>query len=202
METKYNKTDFPIKGKWLLKPVIQGCWGGFVSSFFIIIFFLTSSFTEDSQGGALVGTTMVVIFSIGFSIIGMIFSLIVNYLKRATFDFSFEDNFIVLHQGIITRSQRNIPYAVIQHVIVKQGFIDRYILHLTTLMIENAVQDASAMAYDNYSRKGNRYQAEAIGFLGNRVTIPGLSNEDALRLKELVLKKMKENQVHPSFTGM
>jgi membrane protein YdbS with pleckstrin-like domain len=214
----YTKADFPIQGKWLLKPVIQGCWGGAFSFIFIAIIFgitfagsvadqgnttlNTRTFSGDLFNSGAIGMGMVLLVIVGFGLLGMFFSLLVNYLRRANFDYSFEENFIVLHQGIITRSQRNIPYAVIQHVIIKQGLVDRYLLHLTTLMIENAVQDASAMAYDAYSRRGNRYQIESIGFLGNRVTIPGLSNADALKLKGLVLKKMKENQVHPSITGL
>jgi len=197
-----SKKDFPIQNKWLLKPVITGCWGSVTSTVVMAVIWSISLAGAESKlvGLGSMGLFLILIF--GFALLGMFFSVGINAWKRATFDFSFEENFIVLHQGIITRSQRNIPYAVIQHVILKQGFIDRYLLGLTTIMIENAVQDASAMVYDSYARGNNRYQIESIGFMGNRVTIPGLSNADAQKLKTLVLTKMKQNQVHPSVTGM
>ncbi len=92
---------------------------------------------------------------------------------------------MIFRQGIITKQQKNLPYGVIQDVMLYQSVADR-ILGLASLTIENAsfgggqvyVRGAAAGAW--------------IGFVGNVATIPGLTKENAEKLRTVLLSKIKE----------
>ncbi len=87
------------------------------------------------------------------------------------------------------------PYGVIQNVFIKQDLFDR-IFGLATLRIENASQAGGAR--DIRIRQGQ----ENLGASGNKVNIPGLKKQNAEELKNLILKKIKENPIEDSQSGL
>ena len=205
MENVINEKTYPIRTRYFLKSLVR-----FLFSIFFLGGLLLSSYLFSwglFAGDGLENFNELGLYTLILLVItpfGFIGDLIYKLLARATFSYSFEEHFLVLHQGIITRSQRNIPWAVIQHVILKQDVLDK-ILGLGTVMVENAVQDQTAMMQQQgYNRVYGKQQAnmENIGFLGNRVTIPGLKIADAQLLKAAILQKVHANIVHPSVTGL
>ena len=50
--------------------------------------------------------------------------------------------------------------------------------------------------------KVERQQTETIGFSGNKVSIPGLAKQNAEILKNIILKKIKENPIEDSQSGL
>ena len=130
-----NDKTYPISWRWLLKPLLGTFVGASIVSFFVIIAFTFFTFGNQDVNGPFNGGILVFIIFF-FSLVGPFFSMIFAFVRRLTFDYTFEDNFIVMHQGLISRSQRNIPYSVLQNVIVKQDLSDR-ILGITTFIILN-----------------------------------------------------------------
>ncbi len=197
----YTIKDYPIRPMWLFKSALSGAIGGGITIVILGAFFAFSLSSESSDvaGIGAVSFGLIVIVIIFFFLLGAVFNLVILWLQKSAFSFSFEDNFIVLHQGIISRQQRTIPYAVLQDVIVKQDLFDT-LLGLSSLTVENAVQ--TPIMAGGRNGQYSRYSRNALGFSGNRVSIPGLSKADAQTLKLIVLAKMKQNQVHPSVTGL
>ncbi|MFH0857199.1 MAG: PH domain-containing protein [Candidatus Magasanikbacteria bacterium] len=126
----------------------------------------------------------------------IILSVIISILRKITFHYSFDDKFLFLKQGIVSKQERHIPYGVIQNLFVKQDLLDR-IFGLSSLTIENASQGAGAL-YDSSERK----KVEMIGYSGNKISIPGLTKANAEILKGIILQKMKENPIEDSQSGL
>ena len=122
-------------------------------------------------------------------------------LLRINFHYSFEKNFIVLHQGIISKENRNVPYGRIQGVFINQKLFER-ICGLASLTIEDYSQGGqSVMSIDGYVGSG-KGRHEICGFVGNRIYIPALKKEDAEALKAFILQKIKENPVEDRQSGL
>lgn len=192
-----TEKNYPVQGLWILKSIL----GSILSLIIFVPLFLFSRGAE-SQSTEKINFYLIII-------IGLIpFHLIITILRRATFHYSIEDNFLTLRQGILSKQQRHIPYGVIQNLFVKQDLFDR-IFGLASLAIENASQGGSNV--DNQQeqkvfglRVGNqrRQQVEMVGFSGNKVSIPGLTKANAEILKGIVLQKMKENPIEDSQSGL
>jgi membrane protein YdbS with pleckstrin-like domain len=108
---------------------------------------------------------------------------------------------MTLHQGIISKQNRNVPYGRIQEVFVHQGLLDKF-FGLASLTIQDFSQGGmSAMDVDGYVGSG-RSRHEVLGFVGNGIHIPGLKKEDAEELKAIILQKIKENPIEDSQSGL
>ena len=122
--------------------------------------------------------------------------LIANPLIRGNFHYSLEEKFFIVRQGVISKKQRNLPYGVIQNVLIKQDLFDR-IFGLAALRVENASQ-----AGGSRDIRTRRKEKDVVGASGNKVSIPGLKKQSAEELKNLILKKMKENPIEDSQSGL
>lgn len=108
----------------------------------------------------------------------------INILRRATYHYQLDEQFLNLRQGIINKQNRQIPYGVIQNVLLTRGLLDR-LFGLSTLTIQNATQS---------TLKDVKSQATSqAGFFGNSVQIPGLSKNNAQVVKEAILKKIQDS---------
>jgi len=192
-----TEKDYPVRGLWVFKPIIRSLPG-----VVILILFLTFSVGTGTNN---TGLNIYLFLCIG---IGIIFGLVLPFLRRLTFHYSIEDKFLTLRQGILSRQQRHIPYGVIQNLFVKQDLFDR-IFGLASLTIENASQGAGALAVPQQQKvfgmkvgvqRGQ--QMEMVGFSGNKVSIPGLTKANAEILKGIILQKMKENPIEDSQSGL
>ncbi|MFH0846279.1 MAG: PH domain-containing protein [Patescibacteria group bacterium] len=204
MDRIITEKDYPVQRLWILKSIISS-----LIVFIIIgVFFYWSSGYENLSLWKSLSKDpeLQIYFWIYIAMIS--FSLIIAILRRATFHYSIEPQFLTLRQGIFSRQQRYIPYEVIQNLFVKQDLFDR-IFGLASLTIENASQGGTNI--DNQQeqkvfglRIGNqrRQQMEMIGFSGNKVSIPGLTKVNVEILKGIVLQKMKENPIEDSQSGL
>ena len=125
------------------------------------------------RGG--IASDIIYLIFIGFLLIQCIAGIIVPILQRAPFHYATEENFLTVKQGILSKQQRHIPYGVIQNLFVEQDLFDRF-FGLASLTIENASQ--------------------------SNVNIPGLTEEDAETLKEIILQKMKDNPIKDNQSGL
>ena len=143
----------------------------------------------------LMATASMLVFGV---ILGMIVVWVCK-LQRKYFHYSLDKHYMNFSQGIITKQQRQIPYAVVQNIIIEQSLYDR-ICNMATLTLENASQGGGALqALDPSYQSGSTM---SIGSIGNRVIIPGLATEDAHNLKNDILQKMKDNPAINSRSGL
>lgn len=144
---------------------------------------------------------LIIIFYLFAFILSFGVSIVIKALQRANFHYALEDKFIVLHQGIITKQNRNIPYGRIQSVMLHQKVYER-ILGIASLTFEDFSNGGkSQMSIDGYVSRG-KSRREILGFLGNRIRIPGLRKNDAEALKVHILQKIKENPMEDSQSGL
>lgn len=179
---EYNDKNYPIEPIWALKSTLTSL---------ILLPFLAPLFTfltwgqlfavSNSSSHSFRG-----LFYLGFFILAVPIHFFTNVIRRATFHYDLEDKFLNLHQGWIRKQNRQLPYGVIQNVIVTQGVLDR-LFRLATVTIQNAtqssVQDVKAQVAGN------------AGFFGNTIQIPGLTSENAQVIKNILLKKIKDSPI-------
>ena len=186
MQSVITENDYPVESTWVLKIPINF----FIITVFIVVFMglilLPVAFLE-SEGGLIflvvIGMTLVMMIGIG------ILTLIFASLSKNNFHYSVDKEFMIFHQGIISKQQKNLPYGVIQDVIVNQDITDR-LFGLASLTIENASFGGGQV----YAR--GRQAGALIGFAGNVAVIPGLTIENAETLKNILLSKVKEFGSH------
>jgi uncharacterized membrane protein YdbT with pleckstrin-like domain len=185
MQNTISENEYPVEPSWLLKTPISF----FIITIFVCLFFagglILSHSTEillKGMGYILVAILIFVI--ILMAVIGFI-SFIVTALSRDNFHFLVDKEFVIFHQGIISKQQKNLPYGVIQDVIINQDIVDR-VLGLASLTIENASFGGGQV----YVR--GRQAGAMIGFVGNMAVIPGLTEQNAETLKNILLSKIKQ----------
>jgi membrane protein YdbS with pleckstrin-like domain len=190
MRSIVTEKEYPIRNIWLLKHVIASM------VLLVVAVVLRIQPNERIQSLSLLIFSFFVLANIP-----LILSVFISILRRSNFHFALEEKFIVLHQGIIAKENRNIPYGRIQSVILNQRMSDR-ILGVASITIEDfSHRGRSDIAIDGFVGRG-KYRREMIGFLGNRVHIPGLRKNDAEALKERILQKIKENPIEDSQSGL
>jgi uncharacterized membrane protein YdbT with pleckstrin-like domain len=196
MQDLVNEQKYPIQVKWIYKSLLGSLTGLFIISFFLLF---TSFSSNDYDRSTFY---VYIIIYLVFGIIGLIISI----LRRATFHYVLETQFLNLKQGILSKQERHIPYGVIQNTLVKQDLLDR-IFGLASVSIENAslgagkgqeVQKVFGLTLGNTRKR----EFETIGFSGNKVSIPGLLKNDAELLKTSILQKMKENPIEDNQSGL
>jgi len=187
-----TEKKYPIRNIWLFKQQIVVMF--IVLSIFFILF--VSGLNKGAPDALPVFILLTFIF-----VLVLCVPVIINALQRSNFHYSLDENFIVLHQGIISKQNRNVPYGVIQGVFVNQGLFDR-IFGLASLTFEDFSQGGrSRMSASGYVGSGkSRY--EMLGFVGNKIHIPGLRKADAEELKAIILQKVKENPIEDSQSGL
>ncbi len=182
MQKIITQIDFPVEQRWLIKVPISFFFITILLIIFLSIFLIPLALMDNDGWLAFVMSTGMIIFiMIGVSII----SLIVAALSRDNFHYSLENEFIVFKQGILTKQQKNLPYSVIQNLLITEDLADRF-LKTTSLTIENASFGGGQVYV-----KG-RAPVAWIGFAGNSATIPGLTYDNASKLKRVLLEKIKE----------
>jgi len=192
-----TEKNYPIQRVWLLKPIIP-VLPYIIVPILYLIFFVGAEKND-------IGLNIFLFLNIGF---GIHLGLIWPFLMRLKFHYSIEDKFLTLKQGIFSKQQRYIPYGVIQNLFVKQDLFDR-IFGLASLTIENASQGSGALAIPQKQKAflmkmsaRQQQKMEMVGFFGNKVSIPGLTKQNAEILKGIVLQKMKENPIDDSQSGL
>ncbi|KKQ24850.1 MAG: Membrane-flanked domain DUF304 [Microgenomates group bacterium GW2011_GWC1_37_12b] len=190
MESQITEKNYPIEWLWVFKS----------SAPFLFIFsLLLISYMFDPEDPE---TKQSIMIYIGIIILFPTLTV----LKKLTFHYSVESQFLTLRQGVLKKEERHIPYGVIQNVYVKQSIFDR-IFKIASFTLENASLGAGAgqqpTKYGFLNKSfGKQKEIEFAGFHGNKVIIPGLKKENAESLKNILLQKIKENPIEDSQSGL
>ena len=195
MDGVITEQNYPVEGIWVLKSILGSLIALLVFGSFYLIRLRFGINDNDTN-------FYLIVFAIFIP-----FYLVYSALRRATFHYSIDAKFLNLQQGILNKQQRHIPYGVIQNVFVKQDLFDR-LFGLASLTLENASMGAGSQQEGQTKLFGltlsnkKQQRVEMVGFSGNKVSIPGLTKQNAEVLKGIVLQKMKENPVEDSQSGL
>lgn len=182
MEKIITENDYPVEPNWILKIPLNFLTFTVVIAVFLSFFLIPMAlFTNEGWIIFFVVIGIVIITMVGIGVL----STVIASLSRDNFHYSVEKEFMIFHQGILTKQQKNLPYGVIQDLIVSQDLADRF-FGLASLSIENASFGGGQV----YAR--GQAAGAWIGFIGNIATIPGLTKQNAEILKNTLLGKMKE----------
>lgn len=173
----YNDINYPIEPIWALKSTMPSL---------ILLPFIAAFFTLISWGSVQSGTVISPrgLAYLGVFILAIPIHFFANVVTRATFHFQFDNNFLNLKQGWIRKQNRQLPFGVIQNVIVTRGPLDR-LFGLSTLTVQNATQSS---AVDLKSQRRG-----SAGFFGNTIQIPGLTKENVEIVKNALLEQIKKS---------
>lgn len=197
-----NLTDknCSLSGMWILRLFGRVIVFGILLSLFLVplIFTQNNISTQQIQLHQMPffsGSKLLLLAAI---VVGIpLFIAAATVLLRINLHFSLEEKFFVLKEGVIGKRQRNIPYSVIQDVLIKTDFWGR-IFGYSTVIFENASGSGKNYIADNRKRGKN----EIVGSRGNKIFIPGLKKEDAEKVKTLLFKKIQENPARETGGGM
>jgi len=173
--------------------IVKVVLGQLIAVMFVVLFYGGIALLDTKKGVNLTVSTVIYLCVFLFIVL---FSTIYTVLRISTFKFAFGEDFISVKQGIINLQERHVPYAVIQDVIMRRDLLDRA-FGLSTIVIENASMGGfGGGQYGNQAggygmgRNGNMNVYQPFpGMTGNKLTIPGLTAEDAITLREQVLAR-------------
>ena len=130
-----SSNTYPLTGKWLAIKLV----GRFVSPFVywaILIFFIFARLANNVSSDYY---WMYVLGYIAISLLSAIIHIIGLFLWKKNYAFNFTPDNIYYRQGVISLSEKHMPYSSIQDVTVQQGVIERFV-GLANVRIENAAQ--------------------------------------------------------------
>ncbi len=158
---------YPLKGKWIALKLVNRIISPFVY-WAALMFFLFAKSNGDADFFSFSISTYILLYLIASILSAIIHSIaFMIWTKNYTFNFTKEN--IYFRQGVISISEKHMPYSSIQDVTVRQGIIERF-LGLGSVVIENAAQQI-------VTTKG-------VIFTG--VVIQGISIEDANKITNIL----------------
>jgi uncharacterized membrane protein YdbT with pleckstrin-like domain len=128
---------YPLSGKWTVVTLISRLLSSISYPFIIILVIFGKSknltIEDDWQYWVLIW--------IGLTIITMIGRTIALFLWKKNYAFKFGPENIYYKEGVISLSEKHMPYSSIQDVTVRQGVVERF-FGLAKVVIENAAQQS------------------------------------------------------------
>ncbi len=138
---KASSAEFPVHEAWIRMMRLNNLFVAFLITPFILIF--TAPLTITGVFALLatrVGVSAVIIaFTAPVALFLILFFGLMWMTKTGNknFSFEFQDQFLVMRSGIISRTEQRVPYRSIQNVMIQQGILERW-YGLSSVMIENA----------------------------------------------------------------
>lgn len=196
MDNSITEKTFPIENRWVTKNIVLTSF----STIFIAIMFSIQPYLSYKYDQSGVSILWVIIFPVIIILAGIV-RIIGFSLQRSNFFYSLEEHNFMCKQGIISKKETHIPYGTIQNIYLKQDIVDR-LIGLSNISIENASVGGGYVA--DQQIQNNKYYGEPLflGVSGNKLSIYGLTTENAEKLKKLIMKKMMENPIDDSYSGL
>ena len=130
-----------------------------------------------------------------------VISIVWTPFERSRFHFTFGEHFFDVQQGVFSKKTRHLPYGVIQNITVKQDLVDR-LFGIASLAIEDASYGHGGNKKRGFFSASASKTGDGIGGVGNRINIPGLKKSNAEEMKAILLKKMEDNPMEDSQSGL
>lgn len=133
LSEEISSNVYPLSTKWTVVTLLERIIGALIypGIFLLIISGKVSKvkMTDDLKYYILIWTAI--------SILTIVVRIITLFLWKKNYAFSFNSDNIYFKEGVISLSEKHMPYSSIQDVTVNQGVIDR-IVGLAKVRIENA----------------------------------------------------------------
>lgn len=156
MSEQVSSATYPIQGSYYVVSLVNGLLSAALLTFFGIAFFRE----WNSGWGTWLAMYMIVY---GVQAIWLVF-----WLK--SFSFEFTPDFVMSKTGVLSKSEKHVPYRTIQDVVLVQSVMER-LFGICSVRIENAASGQTS------GRRGTKFQG---------VMIPGLSLEQGKHLVEML----------------
>ncbi|MDO8472032.1 MAG: PH domain-containing protein [bacterium] len=181
-----TEQQYPIQLRWVHKEIL----GSILKEFILVVFGYVFIWLKTGDDLSVKQQQNIFYFlqnnAVYLVLLLLASAVIYPILKRATFSYALEDDYLTVRQGIITRQERHIPYNVIQNIIISRN-LDDLIFGLVTITVENA------SAGGGYSQPRGFNTTGQPGSSSNHIVIVGLQTADATALREAILAKMLAN---------
>lgn len=168
LNEEVSSNTYPLTGKWLAVTLFSRLLGSFVYPGFIILII----YGQLEEISIFDNWPYVVLAWLALGVLTMITRIITLFLWRSNYAFNFTEEHIYFREGIISISEKHMPYSSIQDVTVHQGILER-IFGLAKVKIENASPQPIVVG------RGQR-----VVFAG--VLLQGLSLADANKITNLL----------------
>ncbi len=136
LSQEISSTEYPLSSKWVRLAVFSRLFGGFSVSTFIFFYI----FIKSASGKIGIQNYDWTLFILGWIIIALVIGIahvITFLLWKRNYQFKFGPENIYYKEGVISLSEKHMPYSSIQDVTVVQGVFERF-LGLAKVRIENA----------------------------------------------------------------
>ncbi len=156
-----------------------------------LIMFVGFSFFSYYESGYIIFPAIL------FLILLILFVIICYYIYISFFSIDFGQDNISVHQGVIQKKHIYIPYQKIQNVFIERDLWDR-ILGTSRVIIENFGSGNVEIVFGFKIKAPSSYQGSKGYYLippcirGERLFLPGLLPENAIKIKDFILSKQKE----------
>ena len=133
---KISSTTYPLSGKWMAVETVKKLLAPFLYWAFLILIFSGQLLKDFSWQSNII---YILLGWIAISILSGIINVIALFIWRKNYAFDFGPDNLYYKVGVISLSEKHMPYSSIQDVTIRQGILDR-IFGLADVRVENAAQ--------------------------------------------------------------
>jgi uncharacterized membrane protein YdbT with pleckstrin-like domain len=162
-----------------------------------VIILIYSFFVQQAK---IRGNPTEILIGVCGTCIVLLVAFIALVLKKINFEYDFGEKIIILKQGVLARSERQVFYGRIQNISISQDIFDK-ILGIASLAIETASDSGGAVLVTE-SKSNMGFGWFKLGFYSNSISIPGLLYEQALELKKFIMEQIKANPIDDAQSGL
>ena len=181
LSEEISNEKYPILGKWIFVSTVTRFLTTLITVALFMFFLLTSAkgLSESSD-------SVFLLIYLGVSIIISIINFIALIIWKKNYSYKFNAENIYYKTGVLSISEKHMPYSSIQDVSVSQSFLER-IFGLAKVNIENAAQSTIIV-------QNGRSMTPAY----NGIQLVGISPENASHITEIIKTTIlrKNSSVH------
>ena len=181
LSEEISNEKYPILGKWIFVSTVTRFLTTLITVALFMFFLLTSAkgLSESSD-------SVFLLIYLGVSIIISIINFIALIIWKKNYSYKFNAENIYYKTGVLSISEKHMPYSSIQDVSVSQSFLER-IFGLAKVNIENAAQSTTIV-------QNGRSMTPAY----NGIQLVGISPENASHITEIIKTTIlrKNSSVH------
>ena len=181
LSEEISNEKYPILGKWIFVSTVTRFLTTLITVALFMFFLLTSAkgLSESSD-------SVFLLIYLGVSIIISIINFIALIIWKKNYSYKFNAENIYYKTGVLSISEKHMPYSSIQDVSVSQSFLER-IFGLAKVNIENAAQSTIIV-------QNGRSMTPAY----NGIQLVGISPENANHITEIIKTTIlrKNSSVH------
>ena len=113
----------------------------------VLIGFLFSRLIGIDEGSEVASIVFMVFLAVDI-VLWIPSMILVGYYYRSL-SYEIQDDEVIVHVGIVTKSVKHVPYRTVTNITTRRGILDRYIFNIGSLNIQTAGMSAQAGAEES-----------------------------------------------------